>query len=159
MKKIFILVALTATIVTNRSFAQESQQQNQLSQLLSHYYGIKDALVAGNSSNAAASAEQFIKTLNAVDYKVISEGNIIALLKDATPISVSKDIKKQRDQFDNLSSNMAVLAKAVKLSEKPIFQAYCPMKKAGWLSPEQEIKNPYYGSAMLTCGKFVETIQ
>jgi hypothetical protein len=33
------------------------------------------------------------------------------------------------------------------------------MKKAYWLSPDKAIKNPYYGSAMLTCGKVTETIQ
>lgn len=158
MKKI-LFVALLATTFISKGFAQENTPQSPLSQLLSHYYNIKDALVAGNSSTAAASADRFIKTLNTIDYKVISEGNINALLKDATPISEGKDIKKQRDQFMNLSNNMAVLAKAVKLSPQPIYQAYCPMKKASWLSNEQAIKNPYYGSAMLTCGKVVDTFQ
>lgn len=158
MKKILSLILVLASI-TISSFAQESQQQNQLSQLLSQYYSIKDALVSGNNSTASTNAEQFIKTLNTIDYKVVSEGNVNALLKDATYISESKDIKKQRDVFANLSSNMAALAKAVKLSSQPIYQAYCPMKKASWLSSEQTIKNPYYGSAMLSCGKVVETIQ
>jgi hypothetical protein len=31
------------------------------------------------------------------------------------------------------------------------------MKKAYWLSRGKEIENPYYGSAMLSCGKIVET--
>ena len=159
MKKILLFIAIIATVNFNKSFAQDSQQQNQLSQLLNQYYSIKDALVTGSNTNASASAEQFIKTLNTIDYKVVSEGNINALLKDATSISETKDIKKQRDQFSNLSSNMAALAKAVKLSSQPIYQVYCPMKKANWLSSEQTIKNPYYGSAMLSCGKVVETIK
>ena len=159
MKKILLFLAITVTVSTTKSFSQDAQQQSQLSQLLTQYYTIKDALVAGNGSNASASAEQFIKTLNTIDYKVISEGNINALLKDATSISETKDVKKQRDQFANLSTNMTALAKAVKLSPQPIYQVYCPMKKANWLSNEQAIKNPYYGSALLTCGKVVETIQ
>jgi hypothetical protein len=32
------------------------------------------------------------------------------------------------------------------------------MKKANWLSNEKQVKNPYYGSAMLNCGKVVDTI-
>ena len=159
MKKILLFLAITVTVSTTKSFSQDAQQQSQLSQLLTQYYTIKDALVAGNGSNASASAEQFIKTLNTIDYKVISEGNINALLKDATSISETKDVKKQRDQFANLSTNMTALAKAVKLSPQPIYQVYCPMKKANWLSNEQTIKNPYYGTDMLTCGKVVETIQ
>jgi hypothetical protein len=33
------------------------------------------------------------------------------------------------------------------------------MKKATWLSSSKTIKNPYFGSAMPTCGKVTETIQ
>lgn len=32
-------------------------------------------------------------------------------------------------------------------------------KSANWLSKENPIKNPYYDSQMLTCGKTVETIK
>jgi len=158
MKKSILVIALLATIFVQRTFAQDSTQQHQLSQLLTQYYNIKDALVAGNGYLASIKAEEFIKTANSIDYKVISEGNINALLKDATPISETKDNKVQREHFSNLSNNMASLAKSVKLTTEPIYQAYCPMKKANWLSNDKAIKNPYYGSAMLTCGKVVETI-
>jgi hypothetical protein len=33
------------------------------------------------------------------------------------------------------------------------------MQDANWLSKENAVKNPYYGSQMLTCGKTVETIK
>jgi len=158
MKKIILAAAVLITASFEESSAQDSIQQYQLSQLLVQYYNIKDALVAGNGKLASTKAEDFIKVANTIDYKVISEGNINALLKDATPISDTKDIKVQRDHFANLSNNMATLAKAMRLTSQPIYQAYCPMKKANWLSNDKEIKNPYYGSAMLTCGKVVETI-
>ncbi len=166
MKKIFLIVALFGTVFVKHSFAQlvpthreDSTNQSQLSQLLTSYYGIKDALVGGNANNAAANAEQFVKTLNGIDEKIISEGNRNALLKDAGHISETKDIKHQREHFANLSNNMATLARAVKLTTQPIYQAYCPMKKANWLSSDKAIKNPYYGNSMLTCGKVVETLQ
>src|SRR2546423_1687196 len=130
-----------------------TSQKDKLFQLLSGYYNIKDALVAGNTSLTSAKAEEYLKTLNSIDYKIISEGNINALLKDASAISESKDIKKQRDYFANFSNNMATLAKSVKLSAQPIYQAYCPMKKVNWLSSDKTIKNPYFGTSMLSCGK------
>jgi hypothetical protein len=158
MKKLVLIFTFLAAAFFQKALAQDNSQQNQLSQLLTQYYNIKDALVASNSTAASAKADEFIKTANTIDYKLISEGNINVLLKDATPISESKDIKKQRQHFSNLSNNMATLAKAVKFTSEPIYQAYCPMQKANWLSSSKEIKNPYYGSAMLTCGKVVETI-
>ena len=159
MKKILFLATFFVAGFTQNIYLQDTTQQLQLTQLLTHYYSIKDALVAGNSGIAALKGEAFLKTANNIDYKVISEGNINALLKDATAISESKDIKKQRQYFVNLSNNMAALAKVVKFSSQPIYQAYCPMKKANWLSADKDIKNPYYGSEMLTCGKVVDTIQ
>jgi hypothetical protein len=158
MKQVFLLVTFLAVVFTQKGFAQDSTQQNQLSKLLSLYYNVKDALVAGNGNEVSAKANEFIKIANSIDYKLISEGNINALLKDATRISETKDIKVQRLHFANLSNNMVTLAKSVKLTTSPIYQAYCPMKKANWLSSDKAIKNPYYGSAMLTCGEVVETI-
>lgn len=159
MKKIIsVAVVFLAAIFIQKGIAQDSTEQRQLSQLLTQYYQLKDALVAGNRNDASTRAQEFIKTANSLDYKLISEGNINALLKDATPISETKDLNMQREHFANLSNNMATLAKAVKLTADPIYKQYCPMKKTNWLSNEKAIKNPYYGKTMLTCGNIAETI-
>ena len=158
MKKIvWVLIVFLAGTIQN-GYSQDSLKQNQLSKLLSHYYNIKDALVSGNAIKAASEAEQYVKTLNGIEFQTISEGNANALLKDASAISESKDLNRQRGSFANFSNNMILLAKSMKLSTDPIYETYCPMKKASWLSADKTIKNPYYGSAMLSCGKVVETI-
>ena len=45
----------------------------------------------------------------------------------------------------------------------PVYVQFCPMANGGeganWVSKEKAVKNPFYGSQMLTCGKVVETIQ
>ena len=47
--------------------------------------------------------------------------------------------------------------------ETPVYFQHCPMANDGqgadWLSKESGIKNPYFGSMMLTCGKTVETLK
>ena len=62
----------------------------------------------------------------------------------------------------SLSKNMYELIKVVKPAETVYYQ-FCPMandgKGANWLSKESGVKNPYYGSQMLSCGKTVETIK
>jgi hypothetical protein len=157
MKKTFLATCLIPFAVT-KSFAKDMIKLSQPSQLLAEYYQIKDALVAGNAVLASTKAEAFLKIVNSIDYKVILEGNINALVKDAAIISQAKDIKKQRAQFANLSAKMVTLAKAMKLSEEPVYEVYCPVKKANWLNSNKIIKNPYLGSAMLTCGRVVDTI-
>lgn len=156
MKKIISLLAILTILFSQVSIAQDAKN-TPLAKLLSSYYSIKEAMISGNSSMASASADSFIKMANTIDYKIISEGNITTLVKDANAIVLSKDIKKQRDVFANLSNNMAAVAKAVKLSSEPVYQQYCPMRKASWLSRDKTIKNPYYGSAMLSCGEVINT--
>ncbi|HUS02125.1 MAG TPA: DUF3347 domain-containing protein [Chitinophagaceae bacterium] len=158
MKRVLLIVALLTTGFLQSSFAQQAQQ-TLLSQLLSDYYNIKNALVDGNAATASLKAADFVKTINGIDYKIISEGNINILLKDAGKLSESTDLKNQRAYFSNFSNNMLAVAKAVSLSDNEIYLQYCPMKKAYWLSSEKAIKNPYYGSSMLTCGQVTETLK
>ncbi len=156
-KKLFFLIALLAVAFMQKSFGQDSNVPQ--SQLLHSYYDIKNALVSGNGGAASSSAGDFIKALNGFDDKTINEDTRKALLKDAAEISESKDIKHQREHFANFSTNMYALAKATKLTAEPVYYDYCPMKKSYWLSSDKSIKNPYFGKAMLTCGKVTETIQ
>jgi len=148
----------TNTHTPSKATGIDGNTQKQFSQILSSYLNIKNALVTGDANSAASNADQFLRTVNAIDFKVISEGNLHILSKDAGNISVTKDLKKQRDYFAGLSSNMASVAKAFKLSDKPVYVQYCPMKKASWLSSEKQIRNPYFGSSMLTCGKITDTL-
>lgn len=157
MKSILLSVALFATIFVQKTNAQDSTK-TQPSQLLTTYYTIKDALVSSNAKSAAEAAGDFVKAVNAADKEIVKEETRNALLKDANDIAYSKDINTQRQKFANLSSTMYSLAKTVKLSADPVYQQYCPMKKASWLSSNKAIKNPYYGSAMLTCGSVKETL-
>jgi hypothetical protein len=84
------------------------------------------------------------------------------LKADAKNIGNTNDIAKQRNHFVALSKNIYPLIKISK-TETPTYYQFCPMandgKGAHWLSKENAVKNPYYGSMMLTCGKTVETIQ
>jgi len=164
MKKIFLLVTVFVTAFTQQLFAQAAKP-TALTPLLASYYDIKDALIKSNSADAAAHAGEFLKTVNGVDMKSISAEDMTAFMSlkdklafDARHMSESKDIDHQREHFANFSLNFFKLVKAVKLTDKPVYYAYCPMKKSYWLSAESGIKNPYFGSQMLTCGKVTETL-
>ncbi len=160
MKKIFLFVALIATV-----FAQQSFAQSPVSSLLPSYYDIKNALINSDSQAAAAKAGEFLKAINGIDMKSLPASDMSAFMSfqdklafDARHISESKDIARQREQFANFSANFFKLAKAVKLTDQPVYYAYCPMKKSYWLSADAAIKNPYFGKQMLTCGKVTETL-
>lgn len=161
MKKIFLIVAILATTLVQTGFAQHdhANHQTQTSALLPLYYSLKDALVDGNTNLASSKAIELVKALNTSEAKAISGDKVDGLLKHSGKIAESKDLKSQRLHFADLSAEMIALTKKSKLSSEPIYQMYCPMKKANWLSSSSSVKNPYFGNAMLTCGKVVETLK
>ena len=149
MKKLIFTAFLSVFSILNFS-AQKSDAS--VSKLFQNYLNIKNALVSDNSDGASKAADQFIKSASMIDFKVISEGNINLLRKDASQIAESRSIETQRENFGELSQNMIVLSKEFKLADKSVFVMYCPMADANWLSSEKVIKNPFYGKLMLSCG-------
>lgn len=145
------------------------QLASQLKAVFDNYFGLKDALVKTDGATASAKATALLTALNAVDMgKLKTEEHEVwmkvekNLKTDAQHIKENKDTEHQREHFMTLSKSMYELVKSAKLTETVYYQ-FCPMandgKGANWLSKENTIKNPYYGSQMLSCGKTVETIK
>lgn len=134
--------------------------------LLTEYLKLKNALIAGKSKEAADAA----KTLNSAIDKLgegamtDTEQKAFTALRDDSKEhaehigSNATNIKHQREHFQMLSKNIYDLVKAFGTTQT-LYKDYCPMVKAIWLSETKPIKNPYYGSSMLTCGEVQETIQ
>ncbi len=147
----------------------EAQKEDQLTSVFDTYFSVKDALVSSNGNDAAGKAKQMLLAIKSVkmeklDMKVhmVWMKVVKDLTEDAEHISETKDPKHQRDHFITLSKNVYQLMKVSKQAA-PVYIQRCPManggKGADWLSKESAVKNPYYGSMMLTCGKVVETIK
>ncbi|PKB15871.1 DUF3347 domain-containing protein [Flavobacterium sp. 5] len=159
----------TKTKTQNASDSEQAEQTDQLAAVFNNYFAIKDALVKTDGAMASAKSTLMLSAINAVKMDKLEMKvhmvwmKVIADLKeDAEHISDTKDAKHQRDHFNTLSKNIYALIKASKQTT-PTYYQFCPMankgKGANWLSKESAIKNPYYGSMMLTCGKTVETLK
>ncbi len=157
MKKYILTFALSIFAIISIS-AQKTSNAN-ITKLYNQYIAIKNALASDKSDETSKAALAFIKTAGIIDVKLISEGNITSLRKDATAIAEARSIQKQRDSFFNLSDNMIEIAKKFKLSDKSVYVQYCPMAEGSWLSNENKIVNPYYGSKMLSCGNVKSEIK
>lgn len=78
-----------------------------------------------------------------------------AIVKSAKAVENAADLKATRLAFGDLSDAVIAAGKAEGWKDVPAVKiAYCPMAKKSWVQTEAEIRNPYYGSAMLTCGAF-----
>ena len=145
------------------------QEANPLQDVFNQYFSVKDALVSSDGNLTSQKARDLLNSISAIKMEKLKGEIHTAWMKvlenlkqDAQHINATKDLDHQRDHFMSLSKNMYVLMKVVNPTEK-IYYQFCPMandgKGANWLSKDKEIKNPYYGSKMLSCGRNVETIE
>ena len=153
----------------NEMMPTNSQKENQLKLVFDNYFLVKDALISSNGDNAASASKELVKAISNVKMDKLEMDVHMVWMKvlnqikgDAQHIADTKDIKHQRDRFTTLSNDIHTLIKVAKY-EVPVYYQFCPMansgKGANWLSKENAVKNPYYGSMMLSCGKTVETIK
>lgn len=126
--------------------------------ILSDYFNLKDALVADDNSKAKQSGLLLSKSLQSLDIANYDNKNELKdIIEDANEhaehISES-DIDHQREHFKILSKDLIDMV-AVTGTKVTLYEQYCPMYDGGsaWLSTKEEVRNPYYGSQMLTCGK------
>jgi copper chaperone CopZ len=138
------------------------QNANQLKAVFDNYFSIKDALVKSDGNTASAKAKDLSNAISSVKMETLTTEEHTVWMKvmkdlafDAEHIAETKDVGHQRDHFTSLSDNIYKLIKVSK-QETSVYYQHCPMfndgKGANWLSKENAIKNPYYGSSMLSCG-------
>ncbi|MDP4263677.1 MAG: DUF3347 domain-containing protein [Bacteroidota bacterium] len=138
--------------------------------IVDHYLHIKNALTSDNGSEAAGGGkamEEVIrkmdKSLFTVEQKKIYDNIAEDLQEHAEHIGKNGDnVKHQREHFAMMSDDVYDLVKAFGAG-RPIYQDHCPMYNEGkgaiWLSESKEIKNPYYGNKMITCGSVEEMLR
>ncbi len=131
--------------------------------MLQKYLGIKNALIEGNSDKAASSSaamyeamKGFDKSLLTADQKKVYDDIESDLKEHAEHISKSK-LDHQREHFAMMSKDMYDMVKAFGAG-MTLYHDHCPMFKDGsmWLSESKDIRNPYYGEKMMTCGSLEE---
>jgi hypothetical protein len=145
------------------------QKESGIQKIYDQYFVIKDALVKGNSTTAGEAAKQLLSAVKSVNMPALNDKEHDSYMKVAESmeqqtqkITENKNIDKQRMAFSQLSESIYTLMKSVKPGYE-VYVDHCPMyndgKGANWISKEKPIKNPYYGSKMMTCGNVVETLK
>ena len=144
--------------------------KSQLTQVYSAYLKMKDAFVATDSKKAGNAAKEVSKAIEAVNMKLLKGDAHVAwmeqlknLEKSIQSIIGSSDIEGQRIEFASFNLAFYKSLKAFGLKDSTAYYQYCPManreKGAYWFSTSEEIRNPYFGDAMLGCGENRETLK
>jgi hypothetical protein len=73
----------------------------------------------------------------------------------AVQLAAAKDVTEARQHFGTLSEAIdSYMATQRLVPPGGVRVAFCPMAMRPWLQRDGAIRNPYYGSQMLTCGSF-----
>jgi Cu(I)/Ag(I) efflux system membrane fusion protein len=127
--------------------------------LVAPYLKLKDELVRSDVKTSSALAKEMLVLLSDKKY-AFSRTNLKALLES---LQKTEDIEVQRELFRLISNEMIQWASTTQSVSSKLYVQFCPMannnKGAKWLSSEEQIRNPFYGDVMLTCGSVVEVIE
>ncbi len=159
----------TITATTDTTAIEQSVVANQFKAIFDSYFELKNALVKTDTKTASVKATDLTSQFNKVDMSKLESSQHEVWMKvykdliaKSEIIATAKNIENQRTQFMEVSESMYKLLKVAKLAT-PVYYQHCPMyndgKGANWLSMENAVKNPYFGSQMLSCGKTIETIK
>ncbi|GAB2497436.1 DUF3347 domain-containing protein [Algoriphagus taiwanensis] len=137
------------------------------SAIIDSYLAVKDALVGDNAQEAASKSQALVASLKSFDISSTEAEDLEELERlqvEAIAFAeklASEDIASQRESFQALSVTLKDFLK-IAGTDRTLYHQYCPMYKGNtggmWLSANEDIKNPLFGSSMLTCGRVEETI-
>ena len=166
------------TTKVNNSMAKDATTANNtipkvdgaMQEMVTQYLQIKNALANDNGKDAASAGNAFVESMGKMEKTSLTADKKKTwdnLSDDAKEMAehIGKNADKlehQREHFDMLSKDMYDMVKAFG-GGQTLYQDFCPMyndkKGATWLSETKEIKNPYLGKKMPTCGSVKEEIK
>jgi hypothetical protein len=141
--------------------------------LLNSYYSLKESLVMEDTAKVNAAAASLISHAEGLalnELKGDTTGLIAETAKTFTGTMATSgdalrkeaDLEAKRKEFEIISDAMWSLVRTVKYDGSQVYYQFCPMafndKGAYWLSNSKEIRNPYFGDEMLTCGSTQDSL-
>lgn len=147
---------------TTQKWEVAAEFSNQLKVVFSKYLLLKDQLVKSDAPAGAKAAADLNESLQKVEMSLL-EGkahkewmkDVKVLDETSLAIAAESELENQRILFSPLSDQLFHSLSKFKVDVNA-YRQYCPMAMdfdgAYWLSDSDEIRNPYFGDEMMTCG-------
>ena len=144
--------------------------QQQLRQVFESYIGLKNALASDDAEKAQAEASKVGNGVENMNMELLTDPKAHQVWRELAPkiqnasqvVASSSGIEEQRNTFMNLSVHLTHAIEIFGIDQK-VYNQFCPMaddnRGAYWLSADEKVQNPYFGSAMHSCGNVAEIIE
>ncbi|MBP3192072.1 DUF3347 domain-containing protein [Natronogracilivirga saccharolytica] len=127
--------------------------------LMQDYFGLKEALVESDLEQAGSKSHAMGERLDEIgphrlegDEHMFWMNRFEDLAGEITAIHDAENLDDVREHFSSLSDQLVEIVSTLGTGDN-VYHQYCPMAEAGWLSDEEEIRNPYKPETMLGCGR------
>lgn len=161
-------VNATSSVAAQNDNSTVATKTFSIEEIVANYLKIKNALTKDDAKGAANAGKALYKTFSSINVNALNAN------QKKEYLDISDDAKEhaehigdnagkidhQREHFVILSKDINDLINSFGTQQK-LYQDFCPMANDGkgaiWISEVKEIKNPYYGSQMFTCGSIKKT--
>lgn len=137
--------------------------------LFSEYFSLKNALVLSDLNEAKVKSSALGKSIYKIEnnaFQTVSDNyslwNKEVLQNTLKEMGGANNLKGIRSGFQIVSELFIQLLEVEGSIGDTAYIQFCPMannnKGANWISQKSEIRNPYYGENMLTCGEVIKQI-
>ena len=159
------------TTPTTAPVSADAKATVTIKEIISTYLQMKNAFAKDNTNDAATAGKSLQAAFINFDTKTLSAQQAKTFTDIADDAKEHAEhiganggkIAHQREHFIMLSKDMTDLIKVFGNGGQTLYKDFCPMandgKGATWISETKDIKNPYLGKSMPTCGSIKETIQ
>ncbi len=141
-------------------FAGSEKFDEKMQPILEEYIRITESLASDKTAGVADAAKKIDALTGALSPSLVTGEhashyrNIPKNISEgARKMALAKDISSLRDALVGLSKPMVMWTAMSKPSGINVI--YCSMNPGSWLQRGKKIRNPYYGSKMLTCGEII----
>lgn len=153
----------------SKRFEVNNTFKTQLTDVVINYFLLKNAFVESDAGKVKNEAQKVNRSLKNVNMSLLEDDPHHQWMEIENTVSSSlssvietNDIEEQRKHFEIISEELINAAELFGVNIDWVYVQFCPMafddKGAYWLSESEEIRNPYFGDMMLTCGEVTKKI-
>jgi Cu(I)/Ag(I) efflux system membrane fusion protein len=150
--------------------AVNDQFKSQLRDLLDPYLVLEESLVKGDVKASHEATGRLAASLSDVDMTRLKPDEheqwmplVSQIDKAIKSARGTQDIEAIRQSFAVISDAYFKAIQAFSVQGMNVYYQFCPMafdnKGAYWISKTEDVRNPYFGSKMLSCGEIVQEIK
>lgn len=142
----------------------------QLTAFYKAYIKMNEAFIESDAPKVSAEAKNTMQALSNVEMELLKGDTHLdwmdqlnVLKPTLETIGNGNDLEKQRLEYATFNQAFYKSLKMFGLDNETAYYQFCPMANndqgAFWLSETKEIRNPYFGDMMLSCGETRDTIK